>query len=218
MSDLGNRCVADAVASHIRNALFERRFEAGAVLKDTVLAESYGVARATVRAAIQNLVAEGLLVRVPGHSARVPRYAKADVADLMRARWAIEWTAVEMHLNGQATTAPAEKALKQLKRMVGFDWSELVAADIALHRAVIEGVGSPHLLQLFDSLAPELRLMVALLKPQYPDANRLVEEHVQLVAGLVEADDERCHQLWRAHFDDALAMIGGENGDSENGS
>ena len=90
MNVIGPTSIATAVAHQMRIHLFQGSFEPGEVLKDTALAEQFGVARGTVRAAIQQLEAEGLLVRLPGHSARVPEFEALDIVDLYRVRLPIE--------------------------------------------------------------------------------------------------------------------------------
>ncbi len=55
--------VVDAVASELRAAVFEGELTQGQLVTEAWAAERYGVARASAKAAIEKLVAEGLLQR-----------------------------------------------------------------------------------------------------------------------------------------------------------
>src|SRR5258708_1329494 len=53
--------VADAVANELRRRLLAGEYPGGKELRDTELTEEFGAARPTIRAAVQMLVAAGLL-------------------------------------------------------------------------------------------------------------------------------------------------------------
>src|SRR5689334_8285730 len=88
--------VADAVADELRRRLLTGQYQGGEQLRDTELAQEFGVARPTVRAAVQMLVADGLLERGRGRSAQVRSFTAEDAIDLYRLRRPVEAVAVEM--------------------------------------------------------------------------------------------------------------------------
>src|SRR3954451_20944144 len=88
--------VADAVASELRRRLLAGDYHGGQELRDTELSEQFGAARPTVRAAVQMLVADGLLERGRGRSARVRSFTAADAVDLYRLRRPIQFAAVRL--------------------------------------------------------------------------------------------------------------------------
>ena len=53
--------VAEAVANELRRRLLAGEYPGGKELRDTELTEEFGAARPTIRAAVQMLVADGLL-------------------------------------------------------------------------------------------------------------------------------------------------------------
>ena len=78
--------MADAVADELRHRLLAGHYRGGEQLRDTELSAEFGVARPTVRAAVQMLVADGLLVRGRGRSAEVRSFTAEDAVDLYRLR------------------------------------------------------------------------------------------------------------------------------------
>src|SRR5580658_2960191 len=93
--------VADAVANELRRRLLAGEYTGGQELRDTDLTEEFGAARPTVRAAVQMLVADGLLERGRGRSAHVRSFTAFDAVDLSRLRHPIELSAVRLVIEGK---------------------------------------------------------------------------------------------------------------------
>ena len=72
----------EALVESLRGRILAGSSRQGAPLSDVSLATEYGVARPTLRAAVQALVHEGLMRREPRRRAYVPRPAAGDIRDL----------------------------------------------------------------------------------------------------------------------------------------
>ena len=86
--------VIDAVASSVRERVVAGEFTPGTQLRELELAAEYGVARPTVRAALQQLVLTGLLRREANRSAFLPELSPDEIPDLFSMRTLIETEAV----------------------------------------------------------------------------------------------------------------------------
>ncbi len=194
--------VADAVADELRRRLLAGAYRGGELLRDTELSVEFGVARPTVRAAVQMLVADGLLERGRGRSAEVRSFTAEDAVDLYRLRRPIEATAVSMvivdgrGLDGVQATVDAFLSLTE-----DVSWDVVADHDIAFHRAVLVAAGSPRLLRTFDEVGSELRLLIAQLRPAYDRVSVLAAEHALLLDVLRSADTMRAQSAWSEHFD-----------------
>ena len=196
--------VADAVAVELRQRLLSGQYRGGEQLRDTELSAEFGVARPTVRAAVQMLIADRLLERGRGRSAAVRSFAVEDAVDLYRLRRPIEATAVALVIAEHRELAGVEAILDAFERLPGTSSWDLVADhDIAFHRAVLVAAGSPRLLRTFDDVGAELRLMIAQLRPAYASVADLAAEHTTLLAALRGGDIDRAQAAWTRHFDDA---------------
>lgn len=196
--------VADAVAAELRTRLLGGHYRAGEQLRDTELSVEFGVARPTVRAAVQMLVADGLLERDRGRSAEVRSFTTDDAIDLYRLRRPIEASAVATVITEHRDLRGARHAVEVFGGL-GEDvsWDTVADTDIAFHRAVLAAAGSPRLLRTFDEVSAELRLLIALLRPAYRNVADLAAEHAELVALLATGDVVRAQAAWQEHFDDA---------------
>ena len=151
-------------------------------------------------------MAEGLLERQPGHSARLRTFTADDVADLYRARRLIEFDAVATIVGESRSTAAVAGALRSFDR-AGESWDFGADADAEFHVAVVASAGSPRLTRTFTSLTSEMRLLTALLRSRYESLNELYEEHAVLLEALESGDGERALRLWREHVDDAERFL-----------
>ena len=196
--------VADAVANELRRRLLAGEYAAGQELRDTELASELGAARPTVRAAVQTLVADGLLERGRGRSARVRSFTVFDAVDLYRVRLPIEAAAVRLIIEQRRPLAGLRNALDAFVALPDdVSWAVVADHDIAFHRAMFTAAGSPRLRRAFDSVAAELRLLIAQLRPAYRGAHELAAEHAVLLDALQTGQLHRATEAWREHLDSA---------------
>jgi DNA-binding GntR family transcriptional regulator len=192
--------VADAVANELRRRLLAGEYPGGKELRDTELTEEFGAARPTIRAAVQMLVADGLLERGRGRSARVRSFTAFDAVDLYRLRRPIELAAVRLIIEGNRPLTGIEKAADAFVALPdAVTWDVVADHDIAFHRSVLAAAASP-LLRTFDSVGAELRLLIAQLRPAYRGANELAAEHAALLHALRAGKIRPALQAWQAHL------------------
>jgi DNA-binding GntR family transcriptional regulator len=187
----------EAVAASLRERIFDGAIEPGARLPELELAADFGVARPTVRAAIQTLCHEGLLQRERNRSAFVPLLALDDVLDLFSVRIPLECLIVREVLERKAPLGDVEKAISLLTALNSRSpWSRVVEADLGFHRALASATGSPRLEKLYLSLSGEIRLCIAQLRPAWPSPSAMAAEHRTLL-DVIESGD----------VDDAVARM-----------
>lgn len=194
--------VADAVADELRRRLLSGAYRGGEQLRDTELATEFGVARPTVRAAVQMLVADGLLERGRGRSAEVRSFTAEDAVDLYRLRRPIEGVAVELVIARKRPIDAVETAMRAFAALPDdVSWDVVAEHDVAFHRAVFEAAASPRLLRTFDDVSAETRLLVAQLRPAYSSVSHLAHEHELLLLALRAGRLGDARRAWAEHFD-----------------
>ena len=149
----------DAVVAALRAASSTLTLAPGIRRHRGARRRTFDVARPTARIAIDRLVAEGLLVREPHHAARVRKLERADIADLFAARAAIEAAAVELLAASGEVPAIARDAHDDLSALDAD--ASYAPADIAFHRALVQGSPSTRLPKLHELLMGEIELAIA---------------------------------------------------------
>ncbi|WP_410670256.1 GntR family transcriptional regulator [Amycolatopsis sp. cmx-4-68] len=172
----------DALVTEVRRRILSGELEPGTPLTEQGLATTFGVARPTVRSALQELVARHLVQRSDGRSLRVPVLTDDDVRDLFNVRQALEITAARQIVAQRRPLDAAEAALRVLEALPETaGWSERVEAHTAFHIALVEAAGSTRLSRIYPPLQEEMQLCLARLRGAYPDPRKLAIEHRELL-------------------------------------
>jgi DNA-binding GntR family transcriptional regulator len=191
----------DAVVASLRARILDGAIEPGVRLPEMELAADLGVARPTVRAAIQTLCHEGLLVREPNRSANVPVLDREDIEDLFAVRIPLECLVVRELQARDASLTLAREAIERLESLPDdAGWSEVVDGDLTFHHALVDAVGSPRLDRLYRSLSGEIRLCMAHLRPSWTSPAAMGVEHHELLDVIEAGDVDAAEARMRAHL------------------
>lgn len=201
--------VAEAATNMLRERLFAGDYIAGQEIKDTQVANDFGIARPTARVAVQQLINEGILVRDPGASARVRTFDPEQVRDIYRVRRMIELDAIREIWEKRSTLELIKEALEGFADLRdGSDWTRIAAADVEFHSAVVNTASSQRLQGIFASITSEVRLFIALLRRQYQGGATLYDEHERLYLLLRESESAaELEREWLGHLDSAQDFL-----------
>jgi DNA-binding GntR family transcriptional regulator len=200
----------EAVVASLRSRILDGEIVPGARLPEAELAADLGVARPTVREAIQTLCHEGLLVRERNRSARIPLLTRDEILDLFAVRIPLECLIVRMVLQRGAPLDPAREAMTVMEALPDdAGWSKVVAADGAFHHALVSAVGSPRLERLYGALSGEIRLCVAQLRPSWASPSAIGREHHEVLDVLETGDVRAAEARMTAHLERAVRDLTG---------
>jgi DNA-binding GntR family transcriptional regulator len=201
--------VVDGLATSLRERILSGELAPGRAVSEVELSQEYSIARPTVRAAVQRLIHEGLLVRQPNRSPVVPVFTHDDVRDIYFARAPIETQVVRLLAERGDVPEPAAAQIRALEALpADAGWSEVVEADLGFHLALLEAVGSPRLQRLFGLLEGEIRLCIAQLQPVYDQPSELAAEHRELLDAIGAGDVPRAIAQMQQHLDAAVEDLG----------
>lgn len=135
--------IVDAIADDIRGNLFSGELRSDTQLTEAEVATSYGVARPTAKAAIEKLVAEGLLLRGTHKTARVPALGLDEVRDLYFSRLCIESEVVRRLAARGTVPQIAAKANNEVVGLNSGSGMEVAEPVMRFHLGLVEALGSP---------------------------------------------------------------------------
>ncbi len=166
--------VKEHLAAQLKDAIVQGRLLPGQRVIEGSWAREFGVAQASVREAINLLIADGFLVKSAGRSARVPQYTESDIARIYEVRGALEGLAAQLAAAAQADMTALEAALDQMESAATRgDVKELIDSDLAFHIALAEASGNTVLIDLLGRLLRPLFTFVLL---------RMMETHESTVS------------------------------------
>lgn len=196
----------------LREQILDGHLPGGLALREAELCVQLGVSRHTARVALSNLAHEGLLRLEPNRGAFVRKLSAADVKDCYRLRTILELTAAECLTGHPEKLGGVRVALSQM--MAATDetpWTASRDADLAFHRALVDGLGSPRISHTFEALMTELRLCFLMEDFQSKDPRANAEEHRKILEVVEVGDTREAVALLRSHLEqsceDALAAL-----------
>jgi len=181
---------AQRVAQALREKLLAGEIQPGTALREVAISESVGVARSTVREALQILAGEGLLTRSVHRGMSVRQLTPAELADLFQARRVLELAAVAA---SESASRPARDRFAELAASLSEpaeagDWMGFADRDASFHQALVSFLGSERLDACFAQIAADLRLVINALDRSDDDLRSQAARH-QHLAELVLAGD-----------------------------
>jgi DNA-binding GntR family transcriptional regulator len=190
---LEHSSTVERVADELRRAVFEGEIESGTPLREVALAESLGVSRPTVREALALLVAEGLATREPNRGVSVASPDPESVRDVSTARTVLETAGVRTWAEAPEEARDAvRRALADYEDAVANDasYQELNQRHLAIHLSLVGLTGSPRLVSMAESIAAELRLVLAQIDRVRRNARDQAGSHHHLLDLLESGDTE----------------------------
>src|SRR5918992_4345909 len=150
----------DAIAAALRTRIMDGDLAAGERLRELELADAYGVARHSLRAALRDLAAEGLVTIEPNRGARVAQLTADDVGALFELRTARELEAARLALERNDGRLP--KAVHDAARLMAAvcaqpdpPWSAVVDAHDRVHSSIVAAARSRRIERAYAALAGE---------------------------------------------------------------
>jgi DNA-binding GntR family transcriptional regulator len=132
------------LATELKQIILKGGLRPGERVIEGKWAKTFGVAQASVREAINLLMAEGFLVKDAGRSARVVNYREQDIARIYEVRSAIEGLAAELSCSKRADLAHIESALDcMIESAAKGDMKGLIQSDLRFHVCLLDAAGNP---------------------------------------------------------------------------
>ncbi|MFE6957071.1 GntR family transcriptional regulator [Streptomyces sp. NPDC057696] len=189
--------------TQLRQAILQGDMAPAQRLVENELAEEFGVTRASVRAALIDLAAEGLVERIRNRGSRVRVVTVEEAVAITECRMALEGLCA-----AKAAVAASDEQLAQLAD-VGAAMTKAVAdgepvtyseLNQQLHFLIREFSGQPVALELLDRLNGQLvrhRFQLA-LRPGRPQQS--LGEHLAMIEAITARDPKAAEAAVRAHL------------------
>ncbi|PRB19029.1 GntR family transcriptional regulator [Microbacterium sp. MYb62] len=201
---LGIIGVVDAVTARLRRRILSGEIRSGDPVTEAAVSQTFGVARPSAKAAIEQLVASGLLARTAHRSARVVGIDPETVRDVYRTRARLESAALR-DLAATRTVPPA--ALDANAEILGMPPGPdpaTVDPDLRFHTALIDALESERTGRMYRSVLDEVRLCMAQVQGRrLLDASVIAAQHAEILDAVASGDADRAAALLDAHLSSA---------------
>jgi len=198
----------ETLEDELERQVLDGRFKPGEHLGEIALAEEFDVGRNTLRAAFDGLVRRGLLVKSRNRGVFVRALTAHDLGEIYELRTALEVQASRM-LAERALVPDAARSALALHHRLGPRSSQraVVEADLAFHRALINGTGNARLMRAHRHLEIEILLCLAQLVRGYATVGQLAGEHEALLEAIEGGRAETSEAVTRQHLENATTWL-----------
>lgn len=201
---LGVVGIVDAVTHRLRTRILAGEIAAGTALTEAKVSASFSVARPSAKAAIEQLVASGLLVRTAHRSARVIAIDADMVRDVYRTRTRLESAALRELAAARAVPDAATAANAEILAMPPGPDPATVGPDLRFHTALIDGIRSDRTSRMYGSVLDEVRLCMAQVQGRrLIPADVIGGQHAAILSAVSAGDGERAADLLAEHLGSA---------------
>ncbi|MCV0333454.1 MULTISPECIES: GntR family transcriptional regulator [unclassified Microbacterium] len=201
---LGIVGVVDAVTAQLRGRILGGEIRSGDPITEAAVSQTFGVARPSAKAAIEQLVASGLLVRTAHRSARVVGIDPATVRDVYRTRARLESAALRELAKTSTVPSAARDANAEILAMPPGPDPATVNPDLRFHTAIIDALDSERTGRMYRSVLDEVRLCMAQVQGRrLLDASVIASQHAEILDAVASGDGERAAALLDAHLSSA---------------
>lgn len=197
---------AELVADTLRNLIISGRLRAGEPLRESQLARELQISRNSLREGIR-LLEQSRLVKYEMHrGAVVTEPNLKDLADLYRTRLHLEILAVRTPVTDEQLL-PLREAFDRLQQSASTTQAQpIVSADLGLHQAIVDLLGSERLSTFFEQVRRELVFYFTILSyadEEYADPQQpIVDPHGAIVDAICERRTEDAVALLTAHIEE----------------
>ena len=206
---LGTVSTVQALEEDLERRTLDGEFQPGEHLREIELARQYDVGRNTLRAAFDGLARRGLLIKSRNRGVFVRVLTRRDLAEVYELRSAIEIQAGRTLAAQRSVPEEARRALAAQQRLTGDSARrDLVEADLAFHRAIVDGAGNGRLSAVHRDIAAEIRLSLAqLMETEYATVEELTAEHAKVLQAVASGEMDTAEALIRRHLEAATAWL-----------
>lgn len=198
--------ISTTIADQIRAIIRAGSLRPGQPLSESRLAGQLRVSRGPVREALQRLVQEGLVVRVPNRGVFVMDITPDDVAEIYEARQALESRCGTKVLAGEVDGL--DQVVRELRAIVDKIgkaeqsrlWSDVVELDLSFHTRLVAASGNSRIQRAYSTLIVESSLCINRLERWYPDDASLFDEHSDIVNALESRDEAAFLDALHVHY------------------
>jgi DNA-binding GntR family transcriptional regulator len=198
----------------VRQAILQGKLVAGQRLIEPDLAEMFGVNRSSVRAALIDLAAEGLVERVPNKSARVRVVPVAEAIAINECRLVLDGLCA-----AKAAACASDEEIAEL-RAIGDQMRVAVLKgrfarysqlNMELHQRIREISGQFVAERLLQRLNEQVVQHQFHLAADDSRARAWLPEHLAVIEAIARHDGEQAERATRLHLEHVIAVLRGDD-------
>jgi DNA-binding GntR family transcriptional regulator len=196
--EIDKRSLDRQAADWIRDAIFSGDLAPGSRLTEIALAKQIGLSRSTVRAGMQRLASEGLLIQHAYTGWEVVSLSAEDAWELYTLRSNLEGMASRLAAANidDAGRKKLREALVELKSAIAdMDRRRIAEADLAFHKTVVALSGHRRLIVQYGLISDPVMLYILMTTKLMEYSEAIYAEHEHMASAILQGDTAEAEKL-----------------------
>jgi DNA-binding GntR family transcriptional regulator len=198
--------LVEKVYQGIRRMIADYRWKPGVRLNVMKMARELGVSRTPVWEAVRRLEQEGILQSIPNRGVFMAETSLERSLEVIQARGALDLLAVRL-----ATSRMTKRVIDRMSRSLSEQLQAIESEDVVLyssadfrfHHLIYEASGNGYILELFESIALQMRPTRLKILPALP---ALYLCHQEILHGLTDGDSGKAQDAMVRHTEIVLNL------------
>jgi GntR family transcriptional regulator, trigonelline degradation regulator len=197
--------IRSRVLDNLRQAILDRKLTPGQRLIERELVELTGVSRTSIREALRELAAEGLVTTIPNKGTIVAQVSLKEARQLYQVRSTLEGLAGRLFVENatDAQRRALTTSFRAVERAASKDSALWLAAKDKFYDILFEGGGNEALRSISNQLHARINLLRSLSLNRPGRAAEAVAELADIVAAVAANDAEAAAKACSRHVDNA---------------
>lgn len=197
--------IRSRVLDNLRQAILERQLVPGQRLIERELVELTGVSRTSIREALRELAAEGLVTTIPNKGTVVAKVTPEEARHLYQVRSALEGLAGRLFVENatDAQRRALSTAFRAVERASAKSPGVMLAAKDKFYDVLFEGAGNDALRAIAASLHARVNLLRSLSMSTPGRTAESLAELADIIAAVRADDAEACAKACSKHVEAA---------------
>jgi DNA-binding GntR family transcriptional regulator len=205
--------LSQRVTQAIRDRILNWEYPPGQHLGERVLCDEFGASRVPVREALNVLVEQGLVERVPNQGCYVRQPDLQGVHQLYDLRLALELYVVEALARGDTPRDVLDRERARWRPLLDPEAAapvsrdELIAADEAFHTGLARALGNAYICEALLDLYERLRFVRQSVPTTPQRVQATADEHLKILDAIESRDVEGARQALMRNINEARNKV-----------
>ena len=208
--EIPQQTLESQVLDRLREAIVEGVFEPGSQINQVQVAANFGISRGPIRAALNKLEEEGLVINIPHRGTFVAPLDKKIVADVYGVRSVLEGYAVRLTISNfdDADLIALEQIYEAMQEAArNDDLKAVVRHDFELHKFFVEMSGNAVLMQSWSTLQIQVQRILSYRYFSHPYLQEMADSHTALLELARQRNADKAGRLIEEHIMEACSNI-----------
>jgi DNA-binding GntR family transcriptional regulator len=204
------KTIAEQVAAHIHESIFEGKIIPGERLKENDISEWLGVSRTPTREAFRILESQGLIEINPNKGVQVSLITREDLAELFELRQVLELHCLRKFVEtaDKANLQDLDVLIQNMEKAVAAnDTLSYLRYSVDFHLYYIAQCQNKRLVTIFSVLTDNIRCAQIFFMKKWVTRKESVEEHRAILKALMDRDAGRSETLLQKHLNNSYERM-----------